>query len=66
MDIPRDSAGSFIPTMVPQGSRRLTDVVEMIVNLYTGGMINRSVYHHMATAMRVDIGESAYIYLYVR
>ncbi len=26
VDVPRDRAGTFIPTMVPKGSRRLTDV----------------------------------------
>lgn len=26
VEIPRDRAGTFIPTMVPKGSRRLTDV----------------------------------------
>lgn len=26
IDVPRDRAGTFLPTMVPKGSRRLTDV----------------------------------------
>lgn len=55
VDIPRDRAGTFIPTMVPKGSRRLTDVDDMIVSLYAGGMTIRDIQHHMATAMRVDI-----------
>ncbi len=38
VDIPRDRAGTFLPTMVPKGSRRLTDVDDMIVSLYAGGM----------------------------
>ncbi|WP_160310046.1 IS256 family transposase, partial [Corynebacterium striatum] len=42
-------------TMVPKGSRRLTDVDDMIVSLYAGGMTIRDIQHHMATAMRVDI-----------
>ncbi|CAB0747371.1 IS256 family transposase [Corynebacterium diphtheriae] len=41
--------------MVPKGSRRLTDVDDMIVSLYAGGMTVRDIRHHMATAMRVDI-----------
>lgn len=45
----------FSPTMVPKGSRRLTDVDDMIVSLYAGGMTIRDIQHHMATAMRVDI-----------
>lgn len=55
VDIPRDRAGTFIPTMVPKGSRRLTDVDDMIVSLYAGGMTIRDIQHHMATAMGVDI-----------
>ncbi|APM37151.1 transposase [Corynebacterium diphtheriae] len=38
VDVPRDRAGTFLPTMVPKGSRRLTDVDDMIVSLYAGGM----------------------------
>lgn len=38
-----------------KGSRRLTDVDDMIVSLYAGGMTIRDIQHHMATAMRVDI-----------
>ncbi|WP_412728192.1 transposase [Corynebacterium belfantii] len=38
VDAPRDQAGAFLPTMVPKGSRRLTDVDDMIISLYVGGM----------------------------
>ena len=55
VNIPRDRKGSFTPTMVPKGSRRLTDVDDMIISLYAGGMTVRDIQHHMATAMRVDI-----------
>lgn len=41
--------------MVPKDSRRLTDVDDMIISLYAGGMTVRDIRHHMATAMRVDI-----------
>ncbi|CAB0886184.1 IS256 family transposase [Corynebacterium diphtheriae] len=30
VDVPKDRAGTYIPTMVPKGSRRLTDVDDMI------------------------------------
>lgn len=53
--VPRDRNGSFLPTMVPKGSRRLTDVDDMIISLYAGGMTIRDIQHHMATAMGVDI-----------
>ncbi|MHC9673182.1 transposase [Corynebacterium diphtheriae] len=39
IDMSRDRAGTFLPTMVPKGSRHLTDVDDMIVSLYAGGMI---------------------------
>ena len=55
IDVPRDRAGTFLPTMVPKGSRRLTDVDDMIISLYAGGMTIRDIQHHMSTAMRVDI-----------
>ncbi|WP_272937936.1 transposase [Corynebacterium diphtheriae] len=53
--MPRDRAGTFLPTMVPKGSRRLTDVDDMIISLYAGGMTVRDIRQHMATAVRVDI-----------
>ncbi|MBK4166122.1 IS256 family transposase, partial [Corynebacterium macginleyi] len=37
IDVPRDRNGTFVPTMVPKGLRRLTDVDDMIVSLYAGG-----------------------------
>lgn len=55
IDVPRDRAGTFLLTMVPKGSRCLTDVDDMIISLYAGGMTIRDSQHHMATAMRVDI-----------
>ena len=54
VDVPRDPAGTLLPTMAPQGSSRLTDVDDMIV-MYAGGMTIRDIQHHMATPMRVDI-----------
>lgn len=53
--IPRDRNGSFLPTMVPKGSRRLTDVDDMIISLYAGGMTVRDIQHHMIASMGVDI-----------
>ena len=54
VDVPRDRAGTFPPAMVPKGSRRLTDVDNMIISLYAGGMTIREFLYHMATAMRVE------------
>ena len=55
VDVPRDRQGTFVPLMVPKGARRLTDVDDMIVSLYAGGMTIRDIQHHVASAMRVDI-----------
>jgi|GEM_PF-6793940 len=37
-----------------KGSRRLTDVNDMVFSLYAGGTIVRDIAHHMGTAMRAD------------
>ncbi|AHI22253.1 transposase-like protein [Corynebacterium vitaeruminis DSM 20294] len=55
VDVPRDRAGTFVPTMVPKGSRRLTDIDDLIISLYAGGMTIRDIQHHLATTMGVDI-----------
>ncbi|MBG9362177.1 transposase, partial [Corynebacterium diphtheriae bv. mitis] len=55
VDVPRDRAGTFLPTMVPKGARRLTDVDDMIVSLYAGGMTVRDIQHHLATTLGVDM-----------
>ena len=34
----RDRAGTFAPRMVPKGARRLTELDDMIISLYAGGM----------------------------
>lgn len=41
--------------MVPKGSRRLTDVDEMIVSLYAGGMTVRDIQYHLATSVGVEV-----------
>lgn len=43
--------------MIPKGSRRLTDVDDMIVSLYAVGMTIRDIQHNIATAMRVNISD---------
>ena len=53
--IPRDRDGSFIPHLVPKGSRRLGGVDEMIVSLYAGGMTLRDIEYHLAATIGTDI-----------
>lgn len=55
IDVPRDRNATLVSIMVPKGSKRLTDVNDMIASLYADGMIIRDIQHHMTTAMRVDI-----------
>lgn len=55
VDVPRDRNGTFIPMMVPKGKRRLTDVDDMIISLYAGGMPVRDIQYHLAKTMGVDI-----------
>ncbi|WP_340700924.1 transposase [Corynebacterium diphtheriae] len=43
VDVPRDRTGMFLLTMVPKGLRCLTDVDDMIVSLYAGGMTVRDI-----------------------
>ncbi|MCI9890165.1 IS256 family transposase [Micrococcales bacterium 31B] len=45
--IPRDRDGSFTPRLVPQGSRRIGGLDDMIVSLYAGGMTIRDIQHHL-------------------
>ncbi|WJY68827.1 Transposase, Mutator family [Corynebacterium auris] len=53
--VPRDRAGTFHPVMVPKGARRLTELDDMIVSLYAGGMTVRDIQHHLASTLGVDI-----------
>lgn len=55
LDVPRDRAGSFIPKMVPKGSRRLGGLDEQIISLYAGGMTIRDIQHHLATTLGTDL-----------
>ena len=53
--IPRDRDGTFSPTLVPKGSRRLGGLDEMIISLYAGGMTLRDIEHHLATTIGTEI-----------
>jgi transposase-like protein len=55
LDVPRDRAGSFVPRLVPTGSRRLGGLDEMIVSLYAGGMTLRDISHHLAATVGTEL-----------
>ena len=53
--MPRDRAGTFRPQMVPKGARRLSELDDMIISLYAGGMTLRDIQHHLVTTLGVDM-----------
>ena len=53
--IPRDRNGSFTPRLVPTGSRRMSQLDDMIVSLYAGGMTVRDIEHHLVSTLGVDL-----------
>lgn len=55
LSIPRDRQGSFVPRLVPKGSRRLGGLDEMIVSLYAGGMTLRDIAHHLVTTIGTEL-----------
>jgi putative transposase len=55
LDVPRDRGGSFVPRLVPKGSRRLGGLDEVIISLYAGGMTVRDIQHHLATTIGTDL-----------
>ena len=55
LDIPRDRLGTFTPTLVPKGTRRLGGLDTMIISLYAGGMTIRDIQHHLATTIGTEL-----------
>lgn len=55
LDVPRDREGSFIPRLVPKGSRRLGGLDEIIISLYAGGMTLRDIQHHLVSTIGTDL-----------
>jgi transposase-like protein len=55
LNTPRDREGSFIPRLVPKGSRRLGGLDDMIVSLYAGGMTIRDIEHHLRSTLGTDL-----------
>lgn len=53
--IPRDRDGTFTPTLVPKGSRRLGGLDDMIVSLYAGGMTVRDIEHHLVSTVGAQV-----------
>jgi putative transposase len=60
LEVPRDRAGSFTPTLVPKGVTRLGGGLDdMIISLYAGGMTVRDIEHHLARTLGTEISREA-------
>lgn len=55
LDAPRDRDGTFMPRLVPKGSRRLGGLDEMIVSLYAGGMTLRDIGYHLSSTIGTEL-----------
>jgi len=55
INVPRDRAGTFTPTLVPKGSRRTGGLDEMIISLYAGGMTIRDIGYHLETTVGTEL-----------
>ena len=55
LEIPRDRAGTFTPTLVPKGERRLGGLSDIIISLYAGGMTVRDICHHLQRVYGTDL-----------
>ena len=53
--VPRDRDGSFTPRLVPTGTRRMSQLDDMIVSLYAGGMTVRDIEHHLASTIGTEL-----------
>jgi len=55
INVPRDRAATFTPTLVPKGSRRTGGLDEMIISLYAGGMTIRDIGYHLETTVGTEL-----------
>ena len=55
LDVPRDRDGSFTPTLVPKGTRRIGGLDDMIVSLYAGGMTLRDIQFHLQSTIGTEV-----------
>jgi putative transposase len=55
LEVPRDRAGTFTPTLVPKSERRLGGLSDIIISLYAGGMTVRDICHHLQRVYGTDL-----------
>jgi putative transposase len=54
LEVPRDRNGSFEPAIVPKRSRRLGNIDDMILSLYSRGMTTRDIEAHLREVYGVN------------
>ena len=54
ISVPRDRAGSFEPAIVPKRARRIGNIDDMILSLYSRGMTTRDIEAHLREVYGVD------------
>ena len=55
LQVPRDRNSEFEPVIVPKGTRRLGQVDDMILSLYSRGMTTRDIQAHLAEVYGADV-----------
>jgi len=58
IEVPRDRDGSFEPTLVPKGRRRLPGFDEKVLALYARGMTTREIQGHLEEVYGVEVSPS--------
>lgn len=53
--VPRDRLGSFEPTLIPKGQRRLSDFDEKVIALYARGLTTREIQAHLEEIYGVEV-----------
>jgi putative transposase len=54
LSVPRDRVGSFEPAIVPKRSRRIGNIDDMVLSLYSRGMTTRDIEAHLREVYGVD------------
>jgi putative transposase len=54
LQVPRDRNGTFEPRIVPKHARRLTNISDMILSLYSRGMTTRDIEAHLQEVYGVE------------
>ena len=58
LDVPRDRAGTFTPTLVPKGERRLGGLSDIIISLYAGAMFEDAALAVGAAVVPAGVGNA--------